>query len=150
MTRSFLLCCAAACCRTGEQAAKEQYQAGLWPQDWPAPPLHLALRGIDLHVERVRQAHDAVGSGAQVDLRDLRDLNFQPCAAIVILDVLFYLGETEQERVLDKVAAALEPDGLLLLRETDASAGFAFQVTKWSERLVNILFVARKVPPRSV
>jgi hypothetical protein len=34
--------------------------------------------------------------------------------------------------MIEKAAAALEPGGLLLLREADAGAGFAFQATKWS------------------
>jgi SAM-dependent methyltransferase len=121
------------------EAAKQQYQAGQWPPDWPAPPMHLAWRGIDLHPQRVRLARHALGNGVQVDLRDLRHLDLQPCSVIVLLDVLFYLGETEQERVMDKVAAALEPGGLLLLRETDAGAGFAFHVTRWGERLAGAL-----------
>jgi SAM-dependent methyltransferase len=121
------------------KAAKEQYQAGLWPPDWPAPPMHLALRGIDLHAGRVRLARCALGSSAQVDVGDLRDLDFQPCSVIVLLDALFYLGEAEQARAIEKAAAALEPGGLLLLREADAGAGFAFQVTKWSERLAGAL-----------
>ena len=54
---------------------------------------------------------------------------------IVLLDVLLYLDEAEQERVIEQAAAALEPGGLLLLREADAGAGFAFRLTKWSERL---------------
>jgi len=116
-------------------AAKEQYQAGVWPPDWPAPPMHLALRGIDLHAQRVQLARRALGSSAQVDLRDLRALDFRPCSVIVFLDVLFYLGAAEQARAIEKAAAALEPGGLLLLREADAGAGFAFQATKWSERL---------------
>ena len=120
-------------------AAKAQHRAGLWPPDWPAPPMHLALRGIDLHPGRVQLARRALGSSAQVDLRDLRDLDFRPCTVIVLLDVLMYLGETEQERVMSKVAAALEPGGLLLLREADAGAGFAFQATKWGERLASAL-----------
>ena len=121
------------------KAAKQQYHAGLWPRDWPAPPSHLACRGIDSSANRVQTARRALGEDSQVDRCDLRDLDFPPCSAIVILDVLFYLGETEQERVMDKVAAALEPGGLLLLRETDAGAGLAFHVTKCGERLAAAL-----------
>jgi predicted TPR repeat methyltransferase len=83
----------------------------------------------------VRLACRALGSGAQVDLQDLHHLELRPCSAIVLLDVLLYLGEAEQERVIEKAAAALEPGGLLLLREADAGAGFAFRVTKWSARV---------------
>ena len=48
---------------------------------------------------------------------------------------MLYLGEAEQQLLLDRVAAALEPGGLLLLREADAAAGLSFQVTKWAERV---------------
>jgi len=121
------------------KAAKAQYQAGLWPQGWPAPPLNLDLRGIELREERVKAAHCALGGGAQVDLRDLRDFDFRPCSVIVMLDVLHYLGEEEQQRLLEKAAGALEPGGLLLLREADAGAGFTFQATKWTERIAGAL-----------
>ena len=121
------------------KAAKEQYRAGLWPRDWPAPPMNLGLQGIELRADRVQVARRALGGSVQVDLRNLRDLELRPCSVIVILDVLLYLGDAEQQRLLEKVAGALEPGGLLLLREADAGAGFAFQVTKWSERIASAL-----------
>lgn len=116
-------------------AAKEQYLAGAWPRDWPAPPLHLALRGLDLRKDRVETARQALGSGAQVTHGDARGLELQPSSVIVILDVMLYLEEAEQQLLLDRAAAALEPGGLLLLREADADAGVPFQVTKWIERV---------------
>ena len=115
------------------KAAKEQYQAGVWPRDWPVPPLNLGLRGIELSESRVRAARHALGGSARVDLCDLRNVDLPPCSVIVMIDVLFYLGKEEQRRLIEKAAGALEPGGLLLVRETDAAAGFAFQVTKWSE-----------------
>jgi SAM-dependent methyltransferase len=121
------------------KAAKEQYQACLWPRDWPAPPLNLGLRGIELSAGRVQVARRALGDSVQVDLRDLRDLDLQPCSVIVMLDVLHYLGEAEQGRVIERAAGALEPGGLLLLREADAGAGFAFRVTRWGERIAGAL-----------
>ena len=117
------------------KAAKEQYRAGLWPRDWPAPPLNLGLRGIELSAGQAQAARHVLGGSVQVDQRDLRDFDFPPCSAIVMLDVLLYLGEAEQGRVIEKATEALEPGGLLLLREADADAGFAFEVTKWSERI---------------
>lgn len=116
-------------------AAKQQHAAGRWPRDWPAPPAHLALRGLDSHAARVQLAGRALGGSAQVELRDLRDFEFAPCSVIVMLDVLLYLHAGEQERVLEKAAAALEPGGLLLLREPDAGAGLAFHATRCSALL---------------
>ena len=116
-------------------AARQQHAAGQWPPDWPAPPSRLALRGVDSHAGRVQLARRALGGGAQIELRDLRDFEFAPCSAVVMLDVLLYLAEADQERLIEKAAAALEPGGLLLLREADAGAGFAYRMTRWSALL---------------
>jgi SAM-dependent methyltransferase len=116
-------------------ATKQQYRAGLWPPGWPAPPLNLDVRGIELREDRVRAARRALGDGAPVERCDLRDFEFPSCSVIVMLDVLHYLGAGEQQRVLEKAARSLEPDGVLLVREADAGAGFPFLVTKWCERV---------------
>ena len=121
------------------KAAKEQYQAGRWPQGWPAPPLRLDLRGIELREDQVKAAQCALGSGAQIDLHDLRDLEFRPCSVFVMMDVLHCLGAGDQLRVLEKAARALEPDGVLLVREADAGAGFPFHVTTWCGRITEVL-----------
>ena len=117
------------------EAAKAQYQAGAWPPGWPVPPLNLVLQGVELREDRVRAARNALGVDVEIAQGDLRRLELRPCAAIAILDVMLYLDEAEQLHLLDRVAAALEPGGLLLLREADAGAGFAFHVTRWSERI---------------
>jgi trans-aconitate methyltransferase len=99
-----------------------------------AAKTHLALHGVDSHAGRVRLARRALGNRAQIDLRGVSDFDFRPCTVIVLVDVLLYLDEAEQARVLDKSVAALEPGGLLLLREADASAGLAYLMTRWSAR----------------
>jgi SAM-dependent methyltransferase len=121
------------------KAAKDQYLAGRWPQDWPAPPLNLGLRGIELREDRVQAAQRALGASAPVETGDLRTLSIQPCSVIVLLDVLLYLDAAEQGRVIAQAAAVLEPGGLLLLREADAGAGFAFRITRWGERIAGAL-----------
>ncbi len=121
------------------QAAKGRYQAGAWPPSWPPPPLNLDLNGIDLREDRVRVARRALGDSVPVEACDLRDLDFQPCSVIVMLDVLLYLGAEEQRRVLQKAAEALGSGGLLLLREADAGAGLAFHATRLAERLLEAL-----------
>lgn len=121
------------------KATKEQYQSGLWPRDWPAPPLNLGSRGIELSERRVRAARLALGGGVQVIQGDLRELELPECSVIVMLDVLFYLAKEEQERLLDKAAGVLAAGGLLLVRETDAGGGFAFTMSRWGERFAATL-----------
>ena len=120
-------------------AARDQFSGGQWPPVWPPPPLNLILQGIELDPDRASVAQRALVNQAQVTRHDIRDAVLPPCSAVVLLDVLMYLGERDQLRVLQKAAAALEPGGLLLVREADAGAGFAFRVTRWSERLLEIL-----------
>ena len=121
------------------RAARESHRAGTWPPGWAAPPLHLELTGIDLRADHVLIAHTALGDDARLEARDLRDFDFPPSAAIVLLDVLLYLSEDEQQRVLGKAAAALESGGVLLLREADAGAGVTYGLSQLSERLLEAL-----------
>ncbi len=120
-------------------AARDQFRRGQWPPGWPPPPMNLTLQGIELNPDHASVAQRALINQAQVTRDDIRDAAFPPCSAVVLLDVLIYLEEREQIRVLERAAAALEPGGLLLVREADAGAGFAFLVTRWSEQLLEIL-----------
>jgi len=119
-------------------AAKEEFRLGRWPPGWPPPPLNLALHGIDTHEERLRVARLALGERVRLDLGDIREVRTEPCSVITLLDVLFYLDEAGQDRVLENAARALGPGGLLLVREADADAGLAFRMTKWGERIVEL------------
>ncbi len=119
-------------------AAKKQFLAGHWPPGWPAPPARLVMHGIELRADRVRAAREALGDSATVELRDICDAEFPPCTTAVVFDVLLYLNEATQREVLARIAAALQPGGLLLLREADADAGLSFQVTQWSERVAGV------------
>ena len=92
---------------------------------------HLSLHGIDAHPRRVDVARRALGAEALIEQRDLRELQFpQGCAAVALIDVLLYLPEPHA--VLHSAANALAPGGVLLIREPDADAGFAFGLTRLS------------------
>lgn len=91
----------------------------------------LSLHGIDAHARRVDIARRALGAGAVVEQRDLRELEFpQGCAAVALIDVLLYLPEPDP--VLRAAVDALAPGGMLLLREPDAGAGLGFAFTRVS------------------
>ena len=120
-------------------AARDQFSRGQWPPGWPPPPLNLTLQGIELNPDHAGVARRALIDQARVTRHDIRDAAFPPCSAVVLLDVLIFLEERDQRRVLERAAAALEPGGLLLVRDADAGAGLAFLVTRWSVRLPEIL-----------
>jgi SAM-dependent methyltransferase len=118
--------------------ARERYRDGRWPGDLPPPPLELSLQGIELDADHAEAARRALGGRAQVARRDLREGGFPACVAAVMIDVLLYLRRDEQDQVLREAAAALEPGGVLLLREADAAAGPAFHLTRWTERALEL------------
>ncbi len=119
-------------------AARERYLAGQWLPDLPRPPLNLSLHGIEARADHAEAARRALDGRARVAQGDVCKGGFPPCSAAVIIDVLLYLGERDQELLLRRAAAALEPGGVLLVREADAGAGPAFHVTWLGERALEI------------
>jgi SAM-dependent methyltransferase len=116
-------------------SAREQYRRGDWPADWAPPPLNLELQGLERRRDRVWVARRALRENAQVERCDVRKAAFPRCSAIAMLDLLLYLEPDDQRRLLERCAAALDPGGVLLLREAHAAAGAAYHVTRWSARL---------------
>jgi len=135
--RLFDLGCGAGILLALLNAARTEYRSGRWPEHWPAPPLQLDMHGIELHADRAGTARKVLGDTANVTSGDICDVALSACSAVVVLDVLLYLHEAAQRKVLERVAAALRCGGVLLLREADAGAGVAFRMTQWTERVAN-------------
>jgi SAM-dependent methyltransferase len=95
----------------------------------------LRYAGVELRRADAAAARLALGADADIVTGDLCALPFPECQAVVLLDVLLYLGAAEQEAVLERAAAALGPSGVLLMREADAGAGRRFLATRAAERL---------------
>ena len=91
--------------------------------------------GIELSARLVRVACVALGEVAEIRQADLGECEIPPCSTAVLLDVLHYLPERAQEGLLRRTAEALEPGGLLIVREADAGGGFRYALTRASERL---------------
>jgi len=119
-------------------AAGEQYRAGRWPADWPAPPLRLTLRGIECLPADVRRARLALGRDAEIEEADLRAAQLAPSDVIALLDVVHYLEPPAQERLLAAVADALAPKGLFLMRVGDVTAGVPAFLTRMVDQLVTL------------
>jgi SAM-dependent methyltransferase len=120
-------------------AARRQFDSGIWPAGWRAPPASLRLEGIERRGDRVTVARAALRTDARIEHQDIRSADFPPCSALVILDVLLYLEEDEQRRLLERAVRALDPDGVMILREADAAAGLSFRATEWGVRLIEAL-----------
>jgi len=109
------------------KAALHCYESGSWPREWPPAPMPTSTRGIELMRRDVERARIALGPKCEILQGDIRDAEFEASDAVVILDVLHYIGKEEQRQVLKRVRAALPARGLLLLRIGDADGGLRFR-----------------------
>jgi SAM-dependent methyltransferase len=115
--------------------ARAQYAAGAWPGNWPAPPRWERATGVEPGRRARRAAARALGGDATIVAADLATYDIPRCDALILTDVLHYLPAPEQPALLERAAAALEPGGVLLIREADASAGARFVFTAAAERV---------------
>ncbi|HYG65142.1 MAG TPA: class I SAM-dependent methyltransferase, partial [Thermoanaerobaculia bacterium] len=76
--------------------------------------------------------------GAVIETADLRDADFPTARAVLLLDVLHYLPAAAQEELLARAVRALEPGGVLFIRDADAAAGWRFTATRIQERLATM------------
>jgi SAM-dependent methyltransferase len=108
-------------------AAQRLASAPGWPPQWPEPPSLQFYRGIEINPRDASRARAAfVGespTALQIVQGDICVDDYGTADAVVILDVLHYLDHPAQQAVIERARAALAPQGLLLLRVSDAAAG---------------------------
>ncbi|HEX2223898.1 MAG TPA: DUF2062 domain-containing protein [Thermoanaerobaculia bacterium] len=114
--------------------ARAQQDQGEYPQGWPPPPV-LTLYGIESNPKVVAAARQALGDEATIEAGDLGAARLPTAQVVLLLDVLHYLPADAQESLLSRIAAALEPGGLLLIRDADAAGGWRFLATRVQERV---------------
>jgi SAM-dependent methyltransferase len=126
---------------------------GHWPATWPAAPAATVYTGLELMPRDVQRAeaalaHDAAATRATARFvcADMVDAELPPCDAVVILDVLHYVDQAAQERVLCEVRRALAPGGRLLLRVGDVAQGRGFAISQWVDRIVTLVRGHRVAP----
>jgi uncharacterized protein (DUF2062 family)/trans-aconitate methyltransferase len=107
----------------------------IWPDGWPDPPRDLALVGIERAPRAARAARRALGSEASILEHDLCTLSIPGARTILLVDVLHYLPVEAQSALVERAVQALEPNGVLVVREPDAACGWRFQLTHCAERL---------------
>lgn len=94
--------------------------------------------GLDSDARKIATARLA-GPEAEFRVGDLAGGDVPVADTILLIDVLHYLPLTEQDALLRAAAAALTPNGRLLVRELDAEPGARSGVTRLFE------WIARKI-----
>jgi len=106
----------------------------------PAPPVEEGkakrrrLIGVETRAHMASVARIALGAGADIVSADIRRIPLPPSRTILVFDVLHMMSADDQESVLGALVQSLEPEGTLLIREADASAGWRFHCVQAGNR----------------
>lgn len=120
--------------------AERHVAAGTWPPGRPLPPRFDARVGIELRTRAAQIARNALDGDAQIINGDIRTVPPIACRAALLLDVLHMIPKAAQEAVIAAAAAALDPGGVILVREADAAAGWRFTTVRFVNRTKAIVF----------
>ncbi len=120
--------------------------AGTWPDAWPEPPCFDRAVGIEVRRRVAAIAAAALGGDAKVITGDARTAIPDRVHAVLLFDVLHMMRGEDQEALLAAIASALDPDGVILIREADAAAGWRFTAVRWGNRLKAVAFGSWRQP----
>ena len=97
----------------------------------------LSLHGVDHDERRVGQARRVLGQESRLELvvADIREVPLPRAHVITCLDVLHYMPAEQQDRTLERLTGALEPDGVLFIRDGTSDGGLRSTLLRWSEQL---------------
>jgi uncharacterized protein (DUF2062 family)/SAM-dependent methyltransferase len=117
--------------------AIDEAHAGQWPPDgWPVPPAALRLHGIELRPRAADLARYALGDAADIETADARDARLPEAIDLAaIFDVLHLMDRTSHGPLIARMAAAMPPGAILLVREADAAAGWRFRLVRLGNRI---------------
>jgi uncharacterized protein (DUF2062 family)/2-polyprenyl-3-methyl-5-hydroxy-6-metoxy-1,4-benzoquinol methylase len=93
------------------------------------------LVGVESRETLAAIARLATGSAASVVTADVRTVNLPRSRTLMMLDLLHYLSAADQEDLIRRASAALEPGGVMWIREPDRGRTLRFLATRAGERL---------------
>jgi 1-acyl-sn-glycerol-3-phosphate acyltransferase len=87
---------------------------------------------VDYDTDKIRIAQQTVHENERIQFQhgDILELEYPPCDAVLLLDVLHYWTPEKQQRILTKARQALRPGGKLIVREAAKAPGQAHRHTK--------------------
>jgi SAM-dependent methyltransferase len=120
-------------------AAEKLLSGGQWRPDFEVPS-GITFHGVDLNARACAVGNQALTPlyGPQLTLvaGDICLTELRGYDTIMLLDVLHYIPFAHQDAMLDCIAAALPPDGLLILRVGNADGGWRFRFSQWVDLVV--------------
>ncbi len=111
-----------------------------WPSNGPRPPRFDRLIGIELRPNVARLAHELLGDRAEISTADASAATLARFDVAVMVDVLHMMPAAKQVELIERLKTCLAPNGVMLIREADAAAGWRYAVV----RSVNWIQAARQ------
>lgn len=120
--------------------ASHMCETGEWPPALPSPPRFEALVGIETRSRVASLARRALVDAATIVDGDAREHKPSRCRAVLFFDVLQMMPFEHQLQLLTQYSQSLEPGGVILVREADASAGWRFTAVRAGNRAKALAF----------
>ena len=100
-------------------------------------------RGLDWDEDKIEQARTAAAGEpplpATFEVDDATSAELSPADTVLLIDVVHYLSLAEQDDLLARAAAAVQPGGRLIVREADTERGWRSWVTLAEELIFTAL-----------
>ena len=93
--------------------------------------------GVDYDEDKIRVAQRTAPDSARIKFEsgDILDMEYPPCDAVLLLDVLHYWQPEKQRQILEKARRALRPGGRLILRDGARADSEAHRRVDFWERI---------------
>jgi len=115
--------------------AQRQGGSGPLPLGCSSFPHFDRLIGVEKRARIARLARKALGPDAEILEQDAQSIATGSYSVVLFFDVLHLMSSDDQEAIVRAMAIALEPGGVILVRDADASAGWRFAVVRTGNRL---------------
>jgi SAM-dependent methyltransferase len=112
---------------------RRDVRAGVW--SGTPPPCFETMIGIETRARVAGYARTALEDEADVITLDARSAVLPSADVVLLFDVLHLMRENEQDALLTALVSSLRVNGVLVIREADASAGWRFAVVRAGNRL---------------
>jgi len=93
------------------------------------------ITGVDYDCEKISVANNCnlKNENTQFECADVTQFEFQPADVFILSDVLHYIPEEKQEKIIKDCIHNLNEDGMIIIRDANTKLKDRHKGTKWTE-----------------
>jgi len=93
------------------------------------------ITGVDYDCEKISVANNCnlKNENIQFECADVTQFEFQPADVFILSDVLHYIPEEKQEKIIQNCIHNLNKDGMIIIRDANTKLKGRHKGTKWTE-----------------